>query len=485
MSDTEVQPQTERHLQPWLEDEDIDAAVAEPRPPRRRRIWIIGLIIVLVLAAVGGGLAYAQSNRASPVRYTQAAASIGDLAVTISATGPIAANAEYDLSFGTSGMVNAIDVHVGQQVKAGQTLATLNSTSLNDLVAQAQQSVNSAQQAYDDAISSQNSTDASASASITAAQDTYDNSPQAQANLDQLNQAKDQAYAQEQSAQSQVNSAYQQLLAARLQLKAAQDNLAEATLTAPANATVAAINGEIGENVGAGSGSSSASSSSSGGSSSSAFIVLIDTSKLIIPAQVNEADIANVQVGQPAQFTVAAYPNQTFRAYVTAVEPVGQTSSNVVSYTVDLAVDQQSVGSAHLYPGMTATLTITTAERLGALMVPASALSFITTALQTGELSRTTLRSLATSASASSSAAQGSRGIVVELRNGKLTPVLVTTGLSNGQYTEILSGLQSGEQVVTGQTGGNTPTTSTTSGAGGGLFGGRGAGGGVRFSAGG
>jgi multidrug efflux pump subunit AcrA (membrane-fusion protein) len=476
MSDTEIQSQAETQIQPWLEDEDTDVALAAIKPPRRRRLWIIGLIAVLLVALVGGGLAYVQSRRTPPVQYMQAAATIGNLAVTISATGPIVANAEYDLNFGTSGTVSAIAAHIGQQVKKGQILATLNSTSLSDQVAQAQQAVNSAQQAYYDAINSRNATDASASASIAAAIDTYNNSPQTQTNLDQLNQARDQAYAQEQNAQDQVNSAYQQLLSARLQLKAAEDNLAAATLTAPANATVAAINGEVGENVGAGSSNAATSSSSS----STAFIVLIDTSRLNITAQVNEADVANVQVGQPARFTVAAYPNQTFRASVTAIEPVGQTSSNVVNYTVDLAVDQQSLGDAHLYPGMTATVTITTAERLGVLMVPSAALSFITTALQTGELSRATLQSLATSAGSGGSAAQGSRGIVVELRNGKLTPVLVTTGLSNGQYTEILSGLRDGDQVVIGQTGGNTTTAPVV---GGGLFGG--GSGGVRFRAGG
>jgi len=483
MSETEMHPQTETQLQPWLDEEETDLALTEPRPPRRRRIWIIGLIVVLVTVLASGGIIYARRASASPVRYTQATASIGNLAVTISATGPIVPNAEYDLNFAATGLVSAIDVHIGQQVKAGQTLATLNSTSLHDALVQAQQSVNSAQQAYNNATNSRNSTDYLASLAIAAATDTYNNSRQTQSDLDQLNQTKAQQYAQEQNAQDQVNSAYEQLLSAQDQLKAAEDNLANATLTAPANATVAAIHGEVGENVGAGGGSSSSSSSGS----AQPFIVLLDMSKLGISAQVNEADIANVQVGQPARFTVAAYPSQTFRASVASVEPVGQTTSNVVNYTVNLNVDQQSLNGAHLYPGMTATVTITTAERLGTLLVPSSALSFFTTALQSGELSRSALQPLFASGGTASSSAQGGRGIVLELRNNKLTPVLVTTGLSNGQYTEILSGLQSGDQVVIGQTGGNTTSSTTSSPSGSGLFGGvrGGAGGGARFFSGG
>jgi multidrug efflux pump subunit AcrA (membrane-fusion protein) len=131
---------------------------------------------------------------------------------------------------------------------------------------------------------------------------------------------------------------------------------------------------------------------------------------------------------------------------------------------------------------MTATVNITTAERIGTLLVPASALSFSTTAIQNGELTTSQLRALVAGASSSGfGSTQGSRGIIVELKNGKLVPVLVRTGLSNGQFTEILSGLNAGDQVVVSQTGGQTTTTSSgTTGAsrlGGGGFGGGGGGG--------
>src|SRR5256885_2223005 len=84
--------------------------------------------------------------------------------------------------------------------------------------------------------------------------------------------------------------------------------------------------------------------------------------------------------GHFAQFTVAAYPTQTFRATVTTIDMIGQSTSNVVSYTVQLTVDQQSLNGKHLYPGMTATVNITTAERIGVLVIPSAALSFPSTA---------------------------------------------------------------------------------------------------------
>lgn len=89
-----------------------------------------------------------------PVQYTQQAVTTGNLSVTISSSGPIQAGAEYDMNFTASGQVNAINVQVGQQVKAGQVLATLNSTSLQDALTVAQQNVTNAQVTYNDAVNS-------------------------------------------------------------------------------------------------------------------------------------------------------------------------------------------------------------------------------------------------------------------------------------------------------------------------------------------
>jgi multidrug efflux pump subunit AcrA (membrane-fusion protein) len=251
-----------------------------------------------------------------------------------------------------------------------------------------------------------------------------------------------------------------------------------AELTAPEAATVAAINGVVGTSSGSSSGGSGGSSSSS---SSSAFMTLIDISSLNITAQVNESDIANVKVGQAAQFTVASYPSATFRASVSSIELIGQTSSSVVTFPVHLAVDQNSLSGNNLYPGMTATVNITTAQRIGALLIPASAISFTSTALQANEVNRSAITALtggaATSSTGSTSTSTtASSRVVLTLNNGVLTPVLIKTGLNSGQYIEVLSGLQEGSQVVVGQTGGATSTTTTTTrtGTGGGFGGGTG-----------
>jgi multidrug efflux pump subunit AcrA (membrane-fusion protein) len=481
---------------PLIDDdtEDFELPITSAgRPPRRRRRWIIPLIIILVIFLAGGGVfAYMQFTHPPAVQYTTATATTGNIAQTVSSTGQVQPSAIYNMNFTASGQIQAIYVHVGQQVKQGQKLATLSSTSLQDAVNQAQSSLNSAEASLSSAEASLGNTESQQSIALSIA---YDNEQNAlntctteknppsncqQLAEDQYQQARYQAYAADTSASNQVTSAQNQVSSAQASLQTAKDNLQAATITAPHAGIIAAINGMVGEQ--AGSGGSSSSSTSSSSSSSSAFIVLLDMSSLSITVQVNEADISGVQVGQPAVFIVAAYPSQTFRASISSIDIQGQSSSNVVTYPVTLAVDNQSLNNAHIYAGMTATVNITTAERIGTLLVPAATLSFSNTALQNGELTTSQIRALVAGASsAGSGGTTGSRGIVVEVRNGKLVPILVRTGLSNGQYTEILSGLNAGDKVVVSQTGGQTTTTTgsgTTGGTRSGGFGGGGFGGG-------
>ncbi len=151
---------------------------------------------------------------------------------------------------------------------------------------------------------------------------------------------------------------------------------------------------------------------------------------------------------------------------------VGTTTSGVVTYPVTLTVDMSSVGTAHLFPGMTATASITTAQRIGALLVSNSSFTFTTTALQAGVINRSALtqgfggtggitRQGTGSTGSGQSTSTGSRHVVLVLRNGKLVPVLITTGLTNGTFSEVLSGLNAGDQVVVGATGGAFSNVST------------------------
>lgn len=298
---------------------------------------------------------------------------------------------------------------------------------------------------------------------------------------------------------SDIDAAKAQVSSAQAAVDAAQNNLAAATLVAPFDGTVASINGAVGQWITGG----ATSTTNGSAASTNAFITLLDTNALQVTAQVNEADISKVKIGDPVSFNVEAYPNKTFTGKVLEIQPVGTTVQNVVNYNVTSSIT--SVKDAVLYPGMTATVTIVSAEQNNVSLVPNSALTFAQTALRQGLVQRNRAggpvgSNAATPVNGSArtggqggsqrgnggqpGATGGSRpagqggfaaggqrqgnftggtfdqgttqtgqtnpGIVLTLENGQLTPVRVTLGLTDGSQTQVVSGLNPGDVVVVG-----------------------------------
>ncbi len=449
---------------PAFSFDDLDDEIAPDRGPwLTRRRAIIGVSVVVVLAVVGALIARALQPANVPLRFTNAAVTEGNLTVTTSATGQISSGV-YNLNFSTSGRITAIDVSPGQNVTAGQVLAQLDTTSLQDALNSAEAGYNSSQVNLNNAYTSQTYADK-------LAYDTYQQAivrdagsqDKLQQDLDQYNQSLAQA-------QSQVNSAQAQFQSAQAQLTAAQHNLADATLTAPVAGQIASVNGSVG--------------AAAGGSSGSAFIVLVNLTSLSIVAQVNEADIGGVQAGQPVSFTVTAFPSDTFFGTVTSISPVGTTTQNVVTYPVTINIDANSAKQARLFPGMTAQITITTQQVIGALLVPNAALTYARAAVRSGRITATQAQQaivqaqqLITSAT-DSTVKQGQASYVLEQQQGKVVAVPVVIGISNGTDTVALAGLSANDIILTGD---NQTSTTTTTGAstggsrlrnGGSLFGG-------------
>lgn len=470
-------------------DEESPAA---KRPWWRQPRWIAivagALIIVLLLTVPMIVRAFSGPR----VTYSTAQAVQGDLTMTVSATGPVQ-SAIYNVNFMGSGKLAEIDVSLGQTVTAGQTLAKLDKTSLQDALNQAQAQVNSAQISLNNAYSNRSNVQAQTQAQLNAA---YAQEQQAitKCNGDaacinvaqtQYNSTVAQVNAQRSAAQAQISSAQAQLQSAQTQLQTAQHNLANATLTAPHAGVVAAINGTVGGTPGA---SSSSTSSGSGGSSGGGvFIEIADLSSLQVLANINEADIGSLAINQPVRFTVSAYGNRHFSGTVSAISPLGQSTSNVVTYPVTIAVDPQSLQGATLLPSMTANVTITTAQRTGVVLIPVSAVTFARqeASSSSGLITRQEVlaairqaRQMANGLSTSGSSVSGPiPAYVLERANGKWVVKPVVLGLTNGTAYEVLAGLQAGDTIVTGQQGGTT--TSTTTGNGGGFFGGGRGGGGA------
>ncbi|HEX5416055.1 MAG TPA: biotin/lipoyl-binding protein [Chloroflexota bacterium] len=373
--------------------------------------------------------------------------------------------------------------------------------SAQDQVKQAENALANAQTAVTQA---QHKADASVQSAQQQAQQAQQSLASAQASYDQSTAAPDAA---------DVASAKAQVLNAQSALTTAQANYDAATLTAPVDATLGAINGTAGQYV-------------SGGPvavGDSALFTLVDLNDLKVTALVNEADIGQVKVGDPVNFSVNAYPTTTFTGKVLTIQPLGTTVQNVVNYSVTCSITSQK--NATLFPGMTATATVVTNQRTGVVRVPNASLSLAQTALRDGLVTfeRPARTGTPTGAGAANGAGArngnaaagragsggsggnspaGSRagnggaanggagnggfagggafernaGLVLVLENGKPTPVRVGLGITDGTFTEITSGLKGGEEIIT-SIANATPAANRTGGNG---QGNGGAGGGAR-----
>jgi HlyD family secretion protein len=246
-----------------------------------------------------------------------------------------------------------------------------------------------------------------------------------------------------------------QVAAAQSQVSTAQTNLDAATLVAPVDGVITAVNAQVGESVTANAGSSGAeapgttallpssgSSSSGGNGGATPFMTEVGTANYQTVVAFAESDAARVAAGQVGQVTLDAISGLTIPVHVVAVAGAAAVVSNVVNYYVTLALESSD---SRLRPGMTTNATIITAEADNVLTVQNSAI-----------LKR------------------GAEAFVTVLQGTRKVIVAVTLGIVGSTSTEIKSGLKDGDTVV-------LPTLGTTTTTGAGLTrgGGRLGGGGV------
>jgi len=367
---------------------------------------------VIVLALVGGGLWlwHPWTASASAATGTQLTGTVqqGTVSQTVTASGSITPVREVSPTFQVSGTIATVDVTLGQTVTAGQQLGTIDATDLKETANEDYQGWVYAKQDL-----------AAAQSAATAASTQSSQSGQS---------------ASSQNSTSSINSAKEDVTKAYDTYQQALTAVDEATLTSPIAGVVIAVNGSVGSSSsGSGSGSGSSGSSGTGGSSSSSsssssgFVTIADTSSYTMTANIAEADISNVQVGQAVAITFPALTGTTATAKVTAISPTATSSNSVVTYATTITLDSLP---AKVRLGQTAQAAITVASSgSDSLYVPAAA---ITTANGTST--------------------------VKVVKDGKTSTVDVTTGVVGDQGTEITKGLTAGETIVLG-----TVTQSTTS----------------------
>lgn len=416
------------------------------RRPKGARRWIIWGVAALALVS----LLVLGALRLRPVVYSQARVTRGDVINTVGTVGTISATT-YHLTFPVAGRVAEIDVKVGQTVKAGQVLAKLDATTLNDALntaqaqVQANQTVASATQAaLQSALISQSSSAAAAQATYNAAvQSAPDDQARVRQAQSQLAQAQAASQALVDQARSRAASAQAQVDVAQAQLASARDALTLASLTAPAPGVIAAIHGNPGEVAGGTNGATQP------------LLDLVNLQALSIQGTVAVAAVGSIQAGQAVSFTAEAAPGSHFSGAVVGASPVGVATSQGLRFPVTVAVDPLSAGQGKLYPGMQADLTITTRAVRQALVIPTAALRYAQGSVGAHRISaaaaRTaTLRAQQLQATGTDDVRQGQAGYVLEYVHGKLVALPIVTGLSDGTRIVVLAGLALGDRVVAG-----------------------------------
>jgi len=434
-------------------------------------LWkkIVILVIVLALLFFAGTKVFGQKSSTS--QYQTATATQGTIVSTVDESGNVNASSQTEVTSPTDGLVQNIYVKNGDHVTAGEKLFSVKSTATPEEVAQAYASYENSLASYQTATQDKQAMEATLEKdrdAILSAQDTLNlyisnpaaNNPTTKISYDQ-NQI-DEIYSAVTSDQEQFNAdetKYNQedtqIAAAGAALNSSQltyQATQSTTVTAPIDGTVANLSVQPGSAVSAStvtttsnstSFSSSSSSSTSGGST---VLSIGNFSKLSILAQVNEVDIPKIKVGQQATVTLDAFPNETFVGQVVSVDSVGTITSGVVTYNVYINL---IAPPTEIKSGMSASVAIQTARADNVIMVPSAA-------VQT---------------------ANGTSYVRV-LKNGQVSDVTVTTGISDDTNTQITSGISVGDVVVTGvnaaTTGNNTasPFSATLGGRGG--FGGGG-----------
>ncbi|MGB7934118.1 MAG: efflux RND transporter periplasmic adaptor subunit [Gammaproteobacteria bacterium] len=400
---------------------------------RRVRVWLIGSVL---LALAGLAIAFLAGGEDESVRFRTSDAQTGDLTVIVTATGQLKPVNQVDVGTEVSGTIENVAVDYNDRVSAGQVLAQLDTAKLEAQVLQSKAALASARAR----VKEMEATVVETRLKSERCKRLAEKSLCSREDLDTAQAAHLRAQAQETDARAKVAEA-----TAKLSLD--ETDLNKAVIRAPIDAIVLERQVEPGQTVAASL------------QTPVLFTLAEDLRQMELHVDVDEADVGQVREGQPATFTVDAYPTRSFPARITQVRYAPRTVEGVVTYETLLSVDNADLS---LRPGMTATADITVKTVEDALLVPNTALRFTPPATaahapQTGGglLSRLLIRRSAkkTEPPAGKPAA-GSRQQVWVLRDGTPVAVPVTVGVSDSRQTEILEGeLDAGMPVIVDMTG--------------------------------
>ena len=359
------------------------------------------VLVAALVAACGLWFALRPSKQTGITLETAATSRI-TIRNSVTATGTVEPVTEVEVGTQVSGIIDRLYVDYNDVVKAGQLIAEMDKVTLQAELESSQAELASCKTENEYRMKEYSRT----------------------RTLHEKELVSDAEYDEALYLYEKARNAYEQAQAAIVKVKR---NLGYATITSPIDGVVISRAVEEGQTVAA------------GFETPTLFTIANDLTQMQVVADVDEADIGQVSDGQRVEFTVDAYPDDTFEGVVEQVRLEATTESSVVTYEVVITAYNPEL---KLKPGLTANVTIFTLEKDDALAVPTKALRFVPNAELLGEIGLTAVET-------DSQAAPGSRELWVK-EGTTLRPRRVYAGAASGDMTEITEGLTGSEEIVTG-----------------------------------
>ena len=359
------------------------------------------LIIIAIIFGGIVGLYYLMkpSDKLTARQFEFVKVDRGDVTETVTATGTIEPINIVSVGTQVSGIVEKVYADYNDEVEENQLLAELDKFVLNETLQDAKAALDLAK-----------SKKKVAEMNFNSYKDLYKQKLIAKAEME--------------DAEISLATAEASMLSAQANYNKAQQNMDYAKIVSPVSGTVISKEVEQGQTVAA------------SFSTPTLFKIAEDLRLMQIEASVSEADIGKIKYDMNAKFTVDAYPSDTFTGKVKQIRLSPTTEQNVVMYTVIIEVPNED---KRLLPGMTAFVTVLTAEKKDILRIPNTTIQFKPSAALRQKMDGERPRNL-----------KANQGVVYtfDAEKGMIKPHVIELGLTDVMYAEVIDGIKEGEQVI-------------------------------------
>ena len=374
--------------------------------PKYKKYFKNSIIVLVAAIVIFFGYKYFTTEKKASIAVQTVKLSKQNVTTSVTATGTVEPVDQVDVGTQVSGIINHIYADYNSPVKKGQLLAELDKTNL-------QESVNNALAQYNASLNELNY---------------YQQNYNRQNNMYKSGVISKADYEQ---AAYQVKNSQETVSQRKTALAQARTNLSYANIYAPIDGIILSREVEEGQTVAATM------------TTPTLFTIAKDITKMQVEANVDEADIGGVEVGQRVSFTVDAYPQEEFSGRVRQVRLSATTESNVVTYTVIIDADNPE---QKLKPGLTATITIFTQELKDIDTVPASAIAF---SPDTETLQKYYQQNqIKAKIPEIKTGKNKEKYIWIKNNDGSLSQKQITIGINDGINIQVVSGLTGSEQIV-------------------------------------